>query len=142
MTMSPSHDDRDKSHTIQPVPGRYVFPRLNAEIIDKHGVRMHIHSWAGDCDFAAVVYEETDVGHLEEFFHENSAFIYYIIEGEGVFVIEGSEYPVRATDVVIIPPKKRFWFRGALKQILVTAPAWLEEGEHHIRTIDPSSGGY
>ena len=118
---------------------RYVFPRIDAEVLDKHGVSMYVHSGAGDCRLASAVYQETGTGHLEEFFHETSAFIYYIIEGEGIFVIEGSEYPVRATDVVIIPPKKRFWFRGCLKQFLVTAPAWREEGEHHIRDVELTS---
>ena len=137
--MSPTKRKKEIKGPGQPGRSRYVFPRIDAEVLDKHGVRMYVHSGAGDCRLASAVYQETSTGHLEEFFHETSAFIYYIIERAGIFVIEGSEYPVRATDVVIIPPKKRFWFRGSLKQILVTAPAWREEEEHHIRDVDLAS---
>jgi mannose-6-phosphate isomerase-like protein (cupin superfamily) len=113
MTRSPSHDDHENPALRSLVPTGTYSRRAKAGILGKYGVRMHIHSMKDDCHLAAVVCEETDVGHLEEFFHENSAFIYYIIEGEGVFVIEGYECPVRATDVVIVPPKKRFRFRAA-----------------------------
>lgn len=45
-------------------------------------------------------------------------------------------FPVEATDVVIVPPGKRFFYRGALKQVCVTAPAWEPEHEESIRDVD------
>jgi mannose-6-phosphate isomerase-like protein (cupin superfamily) len=53
-----------------------------------------------------------------------------------VWVIEDEEFPVQATDVVVIPPGKRFYYRGALKQICITAPAWEEEHEHQVRAVE------
>ncbi len=74
--------------------------------------------------------------HAEEFYHEKSAFINYIIEGRGTWVIEDIEYPIEAGDVVIVPPRRRFYFTGTLKQICVTAPAWEEYYEKHVRYVD------
>ncbi len=116
-------------------PYRIVFKPENAGVIEKHGVRMRVYTTKDDCRNAAVLYQETETGHAEEFVHETSNFIYYIIEGSGVWIIEDREYGVQAGDVVVVPAGKRFWFRGNLKQVCVTAPAWEERFEHHIRDI-------
>ena len=113
-----------------------IYKKNSAVVIEKHGVTMHIYPSTDDCPQAAVVYQETATGHAEEFYHEKSAFIYYIIEGRGTWVIEDIEYPVEAGDVVIVPPRRRFYFTGTLKQICVTAPAWEEHYEKHIRYVD------
>jgi mannose-6-phosphate isomerase-like protein (cupin superfamily) len=116
--------------------GVMVYKKEKALQIEKHGVRMRIYNFKEDCPQAAVAYQETDIGHREEFYHEKSAFIYYIIEGSGTWVIEDKEYPVSAQDVVIVPPGKRFYFRGALKQVCITAPAWEEAFERHVRFVE------
>ena len=113
-----------------------IYKKNTATVIEKHGVTMHIYSSADDCPQAAVAYQETATGHAEEFYHEKSAFIYYIIEGRGTWVIEDIEYPVEAGDVVIVPPRRRFYFTGTLKQICVTAPAWKESYEKHVRYVE------
>jgi mannose-6-phosphate isomerase-like protein (cupin superfamily) len=112
-----------------------IIHRGDAVAFTKQGVRMWAYSGERECPEAAVVYQETEIGHAEEFYHDRSAFIFYIITGRGVWVIEDEEFPVEATDVVIVPPGKRFHYRGALKQVCVTAPAWNEEGEHHVRDV-------
>ena len=111
-----------------------IHKRVAAIRIEKHGVKMWIYST--DCPQAAVVYQETETGHAEEFLHETSAFIFYIIEGNGVWVIEDEEFPVEAADVVIVPPGKRFYYKGNLKQVCITAPAWEEAGEKHVRDVE------
>lgn len=113
-----------------------VFPRENAVHIEKHGMSMEIYGGRTEFPQAAVAYQETEKGHAEEFFHEKSAFIYYIIEGSGVWVIEDREYPAQAGDVVMIPPGNRFYFRGRLRQVCVTVPAWEEEYERHVRFVE------
>lgn len=119
-------------------PGPVAFKSEDAEIIDKHGVKMKIYTSRTDSKNAALVYQETDKGHSEEFLHEKSDFIYYILEGSGIWVIEDKEYEVKAGDVLIVPAGNRFWFRGNLKQICITAPAWEEKYERHIRDIELS----
>jgi predicted house-cleaning noncanonical NTP pyrophosphatase (MazG superfamily)/mannose-6-phosphate isomerase-like protein (cupin superfamily) len=113
-----------------------VFKPENAEVIEKYGVRMRVYTTKADCRNAAVLYQETETGHAEEFIHERSDFIYYVLEGSGTWIVEDREFEVRAGDVVVVPAGKRFWFRGSLKQVCVTAPAWEEQYEHHIRDLD------
>jgi mannose-6-phosphate isomerase-like protein (cupin superfamily) len=113
-----------------------IFKRDQAFSTAKNGVRMWIYNGKDDCPEAAVVYQETESGHAEEFRHDKSAFIFYILEGQGTWVIEDQEFPVKATDVVIVPPGKRFYYKGNLKQVCITAPAWEAEYERHIRDVD------
>ena len=113
-----------------------IFKLKNAQRIEKHGVKMHIYNTQEECPQAAVVYQETEKGHMEEFYHEKSTFIYYILDGEGKWIVEDEEYEVKAKDVLIIPPGKRFYFKGKLKQICVTAPAWEETYEKHVKYIE------
>ncbi|MDM7918059.1 MAG: cupin domain-containing protein, partial [Methanosarcina sp.] len=113
-----------------------VFRPDKSEIIEKHGVRMRIYTTKKDSSNAAVLYQETETGHAEEFVHEKSDFLYYILAGSGTWVVEDREFQVRAGDVVVVPAGKRFWFRGNLRQICITAPAWEEKYERHIRDIE------
>ncbi len=113
-----------------------IFKSQNTTNIVKHNVKMHIYNTKEECSNAAVVYQETEIGHSEEFYHEKSAFIYYILEGSGKWIIEDEEYEVEARDVVIVPAGKRFYFKGNLKQICITAPAWTEEYEKHVKYIN------
>jgi len=100
---------------------------------EKHGVRMHVYT--GEGAPAGIVYQEMESGHAEEFLHEKSAFIYYIIEGEGVYVISGVEHHVGAGDVVVVPPKNSIYFKGRFRQVLVTVPPGGESGERHFRDV-------
>lgn len=113
-----------------------IFKKSQAFEAEKQGVKMWIYNGKDDCPNAAVAYQETETGHAQEFYHSKSAFVFYIIEGEGVWIIEGEEFPVSATDVVIVPPEKRFYYKGRLKQVCITAPAWEEKHEHHVRQVD------
>ena len=58
-----------------------------------------------------------------------------MISGSGEWVIEGKTYPVEATVVVIVPAGKRFYYRGELEQVGITAPAWEEEYEETIGPV-------
>jgi mannose-6-phosphate isomerase-like protein (cupin superfamily) len=113
-----------------------VFRPEESELINKHGVCMRIYTTKNDSSNAAVLYQETDTGHAEEFVHEKSDFLYYVLEGSGTWVVEDREFEAGAGDVVVVPAGKRFWFRGNLKQICITAPAWEEKYERHIRYIE------
>ena len=113
-----------------------IYKKKDSTAIEKHGVKMWIYNSKDDCAHAAVAYQETKQGHAEEFFHEKSAFIYYIIDGKGEWIIEDKQYEVDKGDVVIVPPGKRFYFKGNVKQICITAPAWEERYERHVRYVE------
>ncbi len=97
----------------------------------KAGVSMRIYKGK----VANLVFQQTKKGHAEEFYHTKSTFIYYIIQGRGTWFIEGKRHQVKKGDLVVIEPNKRFYYRGKLKQILVTVPPYNPKYEHHVRYI-------
>jgi mannose-6-phosphate isomerase-like protein (cupin superfamily) len=111
-----------------------IYKKEKAIQIEKNGVAMTVYNT--QCSQVAVVYQETHKGHSEEFYHTKSHFVFYIIEGEGTWYIEDEAYPVKAGDVIIIPPSKRFYYKGSLKQVCITSPAWEPEFEYHVRNIE------
>jgi mannose-6-phosphate isomerase-like protein (cupin superfamily) len=112
-----------------------IYRKEDTTEFDKQGVKMRVYNSKEQCPQAAVVYQETQKGHLEEFFHSKSHFIFYIIEGEGTWYIEDKPNIARAGDVIIIPPNHRFYYTGSLKQICITSPSWEAEYEHHVKNI-------
>jgi mannose-6-phosphate isomerase-like protein (cupin superfamily) len=113
-----------------------IFKRENALNVEKSGVKMRIYNSKEQCPQAAVVYQETQVGHTEEFYHSKSYFIFYIIEGSGTWFIEDEPFDVTVGDVVIVEPDKRFYYKGKLKQVCITSPSWEQEYEHHVRDVE------
>jgi len=113
-----------------------IYKKENATEFEKQGVKMRVYNNKEQCPDASIVYQETEKGHSEEFYHSKSNFIFYIIEGAGTWIIEDKLYDVNAGDVIIVPLNKRFYYKGKLKQICITAPSWEPEYEHHIRDIE------
>ncbi len=112
-----------------------IYTKENAATIEKNGVKMRVYNNKEQCPQAAIVYQETEKGHSEEFLHKKSYFIFYIIDGKGTWFIEDKPYEVKTGDVVIVPPNTRFYYKGKLKQICVTSPAWEAQHEQHIRNL-------
>jgi mannose-6-phosphate isomerase-like protein (cupin superfamily) len=113
-----------------------IIKKANAFVTEKQGVKMWIYNGKEQCPEVAVAYQETKNGHLEEFYHSKSAFIFYIIEGKGKWFFDGKEQSVEAGDVVIVPQNTKFYYKGEFKQVCVTAPPWEQEYEHHVRMIE------
>lgn len=55
--------------------------------------------------------------------------IYYIIEGNGVFIGEKEDIKVSAGDVIIINKNTPYDYKGKMKLFLVHLPAWDESQE-------------
>jgi hypothetical protein len=55
-----------------------IYKKENATEFVKQGVKMRIYNSKEECPEATVVYQETEKGHFEEFYHSKSNFIYYI----------------------------------------------------------------
>ena len=53
-----------------------IFKRENAFHMSKNDVDMWAYNGKADLESAAVVYQETKIGHSEEFRHTRSAFIF------------------------------------------------------------------
>ncbi len=101
---------------------------------EKHGINLWVYPVGRE--EAGVVYVEVDEGHFQEFYHKQSTFICYILEGEGTFYLNGEAVTAKATDCIVIPPMTKIYYLGKMKMTLTTVPAWKEENEVHVRYID------
>lgn len=119
---------------------KYLYPYSEARTINKFGVDITIY----DENVASnnIVYEETTVGHLEEFLDEVSTHMWFIIEGKGTFVIDDEKIEAGPKDVVVVPPNKRIHYFGKMKMLLCTTPAFDPKNERHIRDVSPSESPY
>ncbi|MDR3125556.1 MAG: cupin domain-containing protein [Candidatus Nomurabacteria bacterium] len=115
---------------------KYVYHKSDAETVvkHKHGVDITVYAKPGVL-LPNVVYEETEIGHLQEWYSDKSTQTWYIIEGEGVFVLDGEKFKVGAGDLVAVPPKVKKYYYGKMKMVLVTSPGYDPDDEHKVRTI-------
>lgn len=98
--------------------------------IDKHGIHLGVYPRIGD---SGVVLVETKEGHRQEFYHKTSTFNYIVLEGTGRFFLNDEEVPVQKGDMLSVEPNTRIYYKGAMKLVLITNPAWTEEGEVEVR---------
>lgn len=114
---------------------KYIYPQNQALAKHKHGISLLTYgSVSDDINFVRVSVKE---GHFEEF-KNTSWFIYHLLEGSGLFVLNGEQVKAKKGDVVSIPPNTRIHYFGKMELVLIVSPPWKEENETHIRDIDPS----
>jgi mannose-6-phosphate isomerase-like protein (cupin superfamily) len=119
---------------------KYLYSFDEAKTIKKFGVDITL--FGESISSNNVVYEETEIGHLEEFLDDVSTHMWFIIEGNGTFVIDDEKVKAKPKDLIVIPPGKRIHYFGKLKMLLCTTPAFDEQNEHHIRDVDASESPY
>jgi len=69
-------------------------------------------------------YTEADSKSPNRYAPQNISFVFYIIEGTGVWQIGNQKYSVEATDMVVIPPQTEFSHTGKMKFVEVAIPDW------------------
>jgi mannose-6-phosphate isomerase-like protein (cupin superfamily) len=97
---------------------------------EKSGINLEVYPNIDDC---GIVLENTKEGHNSEFYNIKSTFTYIIIEGKGSFFLDDEEVLVSKGDSISILPNTRIYFKGKLKMILITTPAWKPENEVNTR---------
>lgn len=58
---------------------------------------------------------------------QESEFDYYILEGEGYFILNDEKQVTSKGDLVVIPPGTKYTFGGKLKMLLISTPHWNAE---------------
>lgn len=119
---------------------KYKFTAENAKKFTKHNVDLVVYG--ENIPEANVVHVSVEEGHFQEFYDTKSWFIYYIYDGNGVFVLNDDKIEVKETDLVAIPPKTRIHYFGKMKMVLTVTPAFNEKNERHIRFVDKSESPY
>lgn len=62
-----------------------------------------------------------------------SEFTYYVLEGEGYFIINDQKRPVTHGDLIVLPPKTKYTFGGKLKLFLINTPRYTPEQEEIVK---------
>lgn len=99
--------------------------------VEKFGINLEIYPNIDNCGVVSV---STKTGHNQEFYDLKSTFTYIILEGSGTFFLDDEEVNVAKGDILSIPPKTRIYYKGKLKMILITTPAWRQENEVETRS--------
>ena len=59
----------------------------------------------------------------KEHWHERMTEFYYVLSGGGDMYLDGERRPIKAGDIVVIPPGMRHTSEGEMKVLIVGAPA-------------------
>ena len=119
---------------------KYKFIENEARKFNKYGVDLIVYG--ENVPLANVVYVHVEEGHFEEFYDIKSTYIYYIVKGRGVFVLNDEKVEAKATDLIVIPSKTRIHYFGTMDMVLTVSPAFDEKGERHVRFVDKSESPF
>lgn len=107
----------------------HVFPEPQVDSFNRVGVRGKIFETKSLTTKTQVLIIETQTGHQTTIIEKACDFSYYILEGSGLFIINGTEEPCRVGDLVVIPAGTKFTYKGRLKMLLNVTPPFTPEQE-------------
>ena len=68
-----------------------------------------------------------DIDGARPHFHKRATELYYVLEGDGVVLLDGEEHPVRKGSIVHIPPGVVHGARGRMRVLVVGIPDIAED---------------
>ncbi len=63
-----------------------------------------------------------DIDGSREHYHKRSTELYYVLEGEGVVLLDGEEHPIRKGSIIHIPPGVVHGAKGRMRVLVVGIP--------------------
>ena len=78
-------------------------------------------------------------GHYCYSYSDTSTHTYHILEGNGIFIIDGKEMPVKPGDTITIEPPKEYTYIGRMILVEEMEPNFVAEYEHEVRKVDYDS---
>jgi mannose-6-phosphate isomerase-like protein (cupin superfamily) len=107
----------------------YVLHEPPSISFEKVGIKGKIFPSRELADNAGFVLIETETGHETTIIEHESNFVYYVLEGSGVFEVNGEPEACTAGDLVVMPMGSKFTYKGKLKMLLISTPPWREDQE-------------
>ncbi|KKW41765.1 MAG: Cupin 2 domain-containing protein [Candidatus Magasanikbacteria bacterium GW2011_GWA2_56_11] len=105
-----------------------LFSLQNAQKVSRPGFTAYVYNSKEEHPGLNTVYVDCFAGH-EKVYVKNSRRLYFVIEGEGIFHLNGEEHAVRPNDVVVIEPMAEYAYTGKMKLFEVNCPATGSEDE-------------
>ena len=78
------------------------------------------------------IYVETEKGHETIIINHECDCYYYILDGNGYFEIDEIKENFEKDDLVVIPAKSKFTYKGKCKLLRITTPAFYPEQEETV----------
>ncbi len=95
------------------------------------------HSYNASLTSGEVSYLEADDGEHKLSTCHTSDLFYFVIEGQGKFMVGGERFPVNATDVIVVPKNTEYGYKGSFRYVLFMTPPFTEGCETRTnRSID------
>ena len=107
----------------------HILKKPSSYSFEKVGIKGKKFSVADITSKTGVCVIETENGHETTIIEHKCDFIYYILEGEGYFEINGQKENFIKDDLVVIPEGSKFTYKGTCKMLLITTPAFYPEQE-------------
>jgi len=107
----------------------YIFKEPSENSFEKVGITGKVFPLESLTSKTEVVFIETEVGHETVIRQKESDFLYYILEGNGIFTIDDKNYFCEKGNLVVVPAGKKFTYKGKLKMLLCITPPWKEDQE-------------
>lgn len=109
--------------------GYYVLTEPEEITFERAGIRGRMFPAAAltsEADFTIV---ETDAGQSLALIEHETDVIYYVLEGDGQFIIDDTPEECHPGNLVIIPQGTKFTYQGRLKMLEICTPPWEESQE-------------
>lgn len=78
----------------------------------------------------SICFVETQNGRDNYCMLDISTMFYYILEGNGIFIINDEKIQVKSNDLIEIPPKHKYTYSGNLKMLEIQTPAFNQNDVH------------
>lgn len=109
-----------------------LFTKENALKVEWDGVNAWAYSSDTDLQSGSAIYFEIKTHH-GKCMSKKSDRIYYVVDGEGEYDVDGKSFPVKKEDVIIVPKNTPYNYRATnntiLKVFLVHTPAFDPDAE-------------
>ena len=80
-----------------------------------------------------IYYVDVTQGHDNYIISKICTHIYYVLEGEGVFELDGKKTNMKKGELIEIPPNVEYAYSGNMRLLLIMNPPWFEGNEEIIR---------
>ena len=111
---------------------KYVFNLPREYSFEKFGIKGKIFQTSTLTNKAQFFLVDTEKGHETTIIEHESDFIYYILHGDGCFIINDRKEECAAGNLVVIPSGTKFTYEGKLKMLVASIPPWQEEQEETV----------
>jgi quercetin dioxygenase-like cupin family protein len=75
-----------------------------------------------------------DIDGAKLHYHKRATELYYVLEGEGVVLLDGAEHPVRKGSLVHIPPGVVHGARGRMRVLVIGIPDIADEDYFEVQS--------